>query len=151
MLPLFETKEARFRGAYKVFAFTVFVGIFFIWVYRLTHIPRAGEQGRCAWIGMFMAELCFGLYWILTQSCRFKVVYNHPFKERLSNRLELSLSLSLSPIHLGENCSHEYRESFILMQLPTLFIYLFSCFFLSLFFIIFFKLATHHHGDQLIQ
>ncbi|KAK4575698.1 hypothetical protein RGQ29_026600 [Quercus rubra] len=86
MLPLFETKEARFRGAYKVFAFTVFVGIFFIWVYRLTHIPRAGEQGRWAWIGMFMAELCFGLYWILTQSCRFKVVYNHPFKERLSNR-----------------------------------------------------------------
>uniref|UniRef100_A0A7N2R8K6 Cellulose synthase-like protein E1 n=1 Tax=Quercus lobata TaxID=97700 RepID=A0A7N2R8K6_QUELO len=64
MLPLFETKEARFRGAYKVFAFTVFVGICLIWVYRLTHIPRAGEQGRWAWI----------------------VVYNHPFKERLSNR-----------------------------------------------------------------
>nr|POF22859.1 cellulose synthase-like protein e6 [Quercus suber] len=52
----------------------------------LTHIPRAGEQGRWAWIGMFMAELWFGLYWILTQPCRFKVVYNHPFKERLSNR-----------------------------------------------------------------
>ncbi|KAF3973686.1 hypothetical protein CMV_002921 [Castanea mollissima] len=86
MLPLFETKEARFRGAYKVLAFTVFVGICLIWAYRLTHIPRAGEQGRWAWIGMFMAELCFGLYWILTQSCRFKVVYNHPFKERLSNR-----------------------------------------------------------------
>ena len=27
LLPLFETKEARFRGAYKVFASTVFVGI----------------------------------------------------------------------------------------------------------------------------
>ncbi|XP_075671540.1 cellulose synthase-like protein E6 isoform X2 [Castanea sativa] len=86
LLPLFETKEARFRGAYKVFASTVFVGICLIWVYRLTHIPRAGEQGRWAWIGMFMAELWFGLYWILTQSCRFKVVYNYPFKERLSSR-----------------------------------------------------------------
>nr|XP_023881643.1 cellulose synthase-like protein E6 isoform X2 [Quercus suber]POF22855.1 cellulose synthase-like protein e6 [Quercus suber] len=85
-LPLFETKEARFRGAYKVFASTVFVGICLIWVYRLTHIPRVGEQGRWAWIGMFMAELSFGLYWMLTQSCRFKVVYNHPFKERLSYR-----------------------------------------------------------------
>nr|XP_023881406.1 cellulose synthase-like protein E6 [Quercus suber]POF22860.1 cellulose synthase-like protein e6 [Quercus suber] len=86
LLPLFETKEARFRGAYKVFASTVFVGICLIWVYRLTHIPRAGEQGRWAWIGMFMAELWFGLYWILTQSCRFKIVYNYPFKERLSYR-----------------------------------------------------------------
>uniref|UniRef100_A0A2N9FQH4 Glycosyltransferase 2-like domain-containing protein n=1 Tax=Fagus sylvatica TaxID=28930 RepID=A0A2N9FQH4_FAGSY len=85
-IPLFETKEARFRGAYKVFASTVFVGICLIWVYRLTHIPRAGEQGRWAWIGMFMVELWFGLYWIITQSCRFKVVYNYPFKERLSYR-----------------------------------------------------------------
>ena len=37
LLPLLETKEARFRGAYKVFAYTVFVGICLIWVYRLTH------------------------------------------------------------------------------------------------------------------
>ena len=93
-LPLFETKEARFRGAYKVFVSTVFVGICLIWVYRLTHIPRAGEKGRWAWIGMFMAELWFSFYWILTQSSRFKVVYNYPFKERLSYRLELSPPLS---------------------------------------------------------
>ena len=38
-------QEARFRGAYKVFASTMFVGICVIWVYRLTHIPRVGEQG----------------------------------------------------------------------------------------------------------
>ncbi|GMY30930.1 cellulose synthase-like protein E6 [Fagus crenata] len=90
-LPLFETKEARFRGAYKVFVSTVFVGICLIWVYRLTHIPRAGEKGRWAWIGMFMAELWFSLYWILTQSSRFKVVYNYPFKERLSYRYKEKL------------------------------------------------------------
>ena len=93
-LPLFETKEARFRGAYKVFVSTVFVGICLIWVYRLTHIPRAGEKGRWAWIGMFMVELWFGLYWIITQSSRFKVVYNCPFKERLSYRLARPLFLS---------------------------------------------------------
>uniref|UniRef100_A0A2N9FRD3 Cellulose synthase-like protein E6 n=1 Tax=Fagus sylvatica TaxID=28930 RepID=A0A2N9FRD3_FAGSY len=88
ILPLFETKEARFRGAYKVFASTVFVGICLIWVYRLTHIPSAGQHGRWAWIGMFMAELWFGLYWIITQSTRFSVIYNYPFKERLSYRYQ---------------------------------------------------------------
>jgi hypothetical protein len=85
--PLFETKEGRFRGAYKVFASTVFVGICLIWVYRLTHIPTAAAEedhddddeplaGRYwAWIGVFMAELCFGLYWIVS---------HHPFKQMLS-------------------------------------------------------------------
>jgi hypothetical protein len=96
--PLFETKEGRFRGAYKVFASTVFVGICLIWVYRLTHIPAAAAEedhddddkpaaGRyCAWIGVFMAELCFGLYWIVTQSVRLNPVSHHPFKQRLSDR-----------------------------------------------------------------
>ncbi|KAE8098880.1 hypothetical protein FH972_016912 [Carpinus fangiana] len=69
--PLFETKEGRFRGAYKVFASTVFV---------------AGRYW--AWIGMFMAELCFGLYWIVTQSVRLNPVSHHPFKQRLSYRYE---------------------------------------------------------------
>lgn len=97
-LPLFETKEARFRGAYKLFASTVFVGICFIWVYRVTHIPAgAEEQGRWAWIGMLMAELWFGLYWILTQSVRVNVTYRYPFKDRLSY-IRLALSLSLSPL-----------------------------------------------------
>ncbi|KAJ7960953.1 Cellulose synthase [Quillaja saponaria] len=83
VLPLFETKEARFRGVYKLFASTIFVSICLIWLYRLTNIPRAGEHGRWAWIAMF-----FGLYWILTQSLRWNVVYQHPFNERLSHRYE---------------------------------------------------------------
>ncbi|KAB1215041.1 Cellulose synthase-like protein E1 [Morella rubra] len=49
-LPLFETKEARFRGAYKLFASTVFVGICFIWVYRVTHPSRGDGLGLvCRW------------------------------------------------------------------------------------------------------
>lgn len=85
-LPLFESKRARFRGIYRVFASTIFVGVCLIWVYRLTNIPRAGERGRWAWIGMLMAEFWFGLYWIITQSVRWSVTYRQPLKNRLSQR-----------------------------------------------------------------
>lgn len=84
--PLYETKEARHKVAYKLFASTIFVGICLIWVYRLKHIPSAGEGGRWAWIGMFAAEFWFGLYWIITQSVRWNVIYRRTFKENLANR-----------------------------------------------------------------
>ncbi|KAK9269762.1 hypothetical protein L1049_001540 [Liquidambar formosana] len=85
-LSLFETKEARGRVAYKLFSSTIFMGICLIWVYRLINIPRSGEEGRWAWIGLFVAEFWFGLYWIVTQSVRWNVVYRYPFKERLLHR-----------------------------------------------------------------
>ncbi|KAK9269308.1 hypothetical protein L1049_001079 [Liquidambar formosana] len=85
-LPLFVTKEAKGRAAYKLFASTILVGICLIWVYRFTHLPRAGEEGRWAWIGLSVAELWFGLYWIITQSVRWNVVYRYPSKEKLLNR-----------------------------------------------------------------
>ncbi|KAF5479078.1 hypothetical protein F2P56_005582 [Juglans regia] len=91
-LALFETKEARFRGAYRLFASTVVVGICLIWVYRLSHLPRsAHDQGRWAWIGLFLADVCFSLFWIFTQSVRCNVVYRYPFKDRLSHRYEEKL------------------------------------------------------------
>lgn len=95
---LFETKEARFRSIYMVFASTIMVGICLIWLYRLKNvIPRTAgyhdhddhqpaERKSWAWIGMFMAEVGFGLYWIVTQSVRWNVIHFHPFKDRLSNR-----------------------------------------------------------------
>ncbi|KAL2523792.1 Cellulose synthase-like protein E1 [Abeliophyllum distichum] len=52
------------------------------------HIPRTGEAGRYAWIGMFISEVLFGLYWIITQSVRWNVVYRYPFKDTLSRRYE---------------------------------------------------------------
>ncbi|EXB51025.1 Cellulose synthase-like protein E6 [Morus notabilis] len=95
---LFETREARFRGIYRVFASTIMVGICLIWFYRLKNIiPRTtgyhddhqpAEGRRWAWIGMFMAEVGFGLYWIITQSVRWSLIHFYPFKERLSNRYE---------------------------------------------------------------
>ncbi|KAL7186772.1 hypothetical protein ACSBR2_028488 [Camellia fascicularis] len=85
-LPLFETRVGKkSRVAYRIFGITVFIGICMIWVYRLTHIPTV-EQGRWAWIGMFMAELWFGFYWIITLSVRLNVTYRYPFKHRLITR-----------------------------------------------------------------
>ncbi|XVE80562.1 hypothetical protein DITRI_Ditri14bG0150100 [Diplodiscus trichospermus] len=83
-LPLFETKEAKGRLDFRLFSFTIFIGICLIWVYRLTNIPRAGERGRWVWIGMFMAELGFGFYWIFTQAVRWNVDQCYPLKQRLS-------------------------------------------------------------------
>ncbi|KZV56351.1 hypothetical protein F511_00348 [Dorcoceras hygrometricum] len=81
---LFETKVAKGRALYKLFSSTILVGIILIWIYRLVHIPRTGEPGRYAWFGMFFSEFLFGLYWIITQSGRWNVVYRTPFKEKLS-------------------------------------------------------------------
>ncbi|KAK3200012.1 hypothetical protein Dsin_023427 [Dipteronia sinensis] len=94
--PLFETKEAKGRAAYKLFAGTIMVGICLIWLYRIVQvIPRGGgdhdydQEGRSwARIGMFMAELGFGFYWIITQPVRFNVRYRLPFIDRLSSRYE---------------------------------------------------------------
>ena len=98
-LPLFETKLVKGNVAYKIYAITVFVGICLIWLYRFMHIPRAQEPARWAWIGMFMAELWFGFYWIITQSVRWNVTRRYPFKKTLMSRSSLSLSLSLSLSH----------------------------------------------------
>ncbi|KAL5972447.1 hypothetical protein ACLOJK_041702 [Asimina triloba] len=43
--PLFETKEARGRIAYKMFAISVFAGVCMIWAYRVTHLPKEGSGG----------------------------------------------------------------------------------------------------------
>ncbi|XP_058112687.1 cellulose synthase-like protein E2 isoform X3 [Magnolia sinica] len=85
-LPLFETKEAKGRIAFKIYAISVFVGVCMIWVYRATHVPKEGL--RWAWFCMFGAEIWFGIYWIFTQSARWRPVYRSTFKERLSHRYE---------------------------------------------------------------
>ncbi|KAF7142065.1 hypothetical protein RHSIM_Rhsim06G0230800 [Rhododendron simsii] len=85
-LPLFETEVSKGKLAYRVYAVTVLIGICSIWVYRSIKTPTAEEHGRWAWIGMFMAELWFGFYWIITLSVRWNVTHRYPFKDRLINR-----------------------------------------------------------------
>ncbi|CAL5410300.1 unnamed protein product [Camellia sinensis] len=89
-LPLFETKAAKGRMAYMVYAVSVMIGISLICVYRLIHFPSPsqGRLQRWAWMGSFMAELWFTLYWLITQSVRFKPIYRFTFKHRLSQRYE---------------------------------------------------------------
>lgn len=87
---LFETERGKGRKAYKVFATTVLVSIIWIWIYRATQAPPAGYRSW-GWIGMFAAELWFGLYWILTQSVRWSPTYRRTFKQRLSQRYENEL------------------------------------------------------------
>ncbi|XP_058115292.1 cellulose synthase-like protein E6 [Magnolia sinica] len=87
-LPLFETREATGRIAYRLYVICMFLGICMIWAYRATHIPRKGEEGRWVWIGVFAAEVWFGFYWIITQSVRWNRVDRSTFKERLSQRYE---------------------------------------------------------------
>ncbi|XP_038974139.1 cellulose synthase-like protein E6 [Phoenix dactylifera] len=88
---LFETKQAKGRLAYKLFACSMLVGICSIWLYRATHAPGWGEEGRWAWMGIFAAELWFGFYWIITQSVRWNPIYRFTHPEKLSQRDEAEL------------------------------------------------------------
>ncbi|KAL3851125.1 hypothetical protein ACJIZ3_013007 [Penstemon smallii] len=83
-LPLFETKKAKCSLIYKVYSTSIFVSIIFIWVYRATD----DENGK---LGIFAAEVWFGLYWILTRSLRWNRVYRNTFKDKLSIRFENDL------------------------------------------------------------
>ncbi|KAJ9690008.1 hypothetical protein PVL29_012597 [Vitis rotundifolia] len=89
-LPLFETKVAKGRNLFKCYAASVFVGIIFICVYRAIHFPAANGQvlRRWAWIGLFLSELWFSLYWFVSQFSRWNPIYRYTFKDRLSQRYE---------------------------------------------------------------
>ncbi|KAI8557453.1 hypothetical protein RHMOL_Rhmol04G0012200 [Rhododendron molle] len=91
VLPLFETRRAEGRILYRPFAASVFVGIVAVWAYRASHMPGPGEDGRFGWIGLSLAELWFGLYWLLTQALRWNRLHRSTFKDRLSQRYENEL------------------------------------------------------------
>ncbi|KAL2316639.1 hypothetical protein Fmac_030515 [Flemingia macrophylla] len=85
---LFESRRDRGRHIRRLFSFSVFVAICFIWAYRLAHIP---EHGKWAWLGLFAAELWSSLYWLLGQALRWNLIFRKPFNTRLSQRYENSL------------------------------------------------------------
>ncbi|KAL2483904.1 Cellulose synthase-like protein E1 [Forsythia ovata] len=86
-LPLFETRSAKGRLLYWLYAVTVFLGVISMCAYRVRHFP-AQELKRWVWIAVFMAELWNALYWLITQSVRCSPVYRYTFKDRLSQRYE---------------------------------------------------------------
>ncbi|PIA26457.1 hypothetical protein AQUCO_09300038v1 [Aquilegia coerulea] len=88
-LPLFETKEAKFKNAYRLFLISMFIGICMIWVYRITQILFDDDvEERLVWMLLFLSELWFGFYWVITKSARWNRVYRYAFRDRLSHRYE---------------------------------------------------------------
>ncbi|XVF77061.1 hypothetical protein PTKIN_Ptkin14bG0009600 [Pterospermum kingtungense] len=69
---LFETKKAKGIAIYRLFASEAYTKRSRIW--------------EMVWIGLFVAELWFGFYWILTQAHRWNPSHRYTFKDRLSNR-----------------------------------------------------------------
>ncbi|CAM8985987.1 unnamed protein product [Rhodiola kirilowii] len=95
-LPLFETKPFRGRKLFRLYALSVFVGICFIGVYRVMNIQTMLQVGSSklelwAWIGTFLSELWFALYWISTVVVRWNPIYRRSFNDRLSTRYEKEL------------------------------------------------------------
>ena len=83
---LFETKKAKGRLINKLFAGSILISIIVVWVYRITHIRSKDDEGRWVWVGLFVAEIWFTFYWILTQVLRWNLVFRTTFKDRLSLR-----------------------------------------------------------------
>ena len=87
-LPLFETKSVKGRTQFRLFGATIFIAICSIFVYRVSYMPPK-EQGPVrswAWIGLFLSELWFTLYWFITFFIRWNLIYRYTFKDRLSLR-----------------------------------------------------------------
>ncbi|KAL5574867.1 hypothetical protein UlMin_016566, partial [Ulmus minor] len=87
-LPLFGTYPAKGRVPFRVFAATIFTGICLIFVYRTRFMPAKEEEGRRAWIGLFLTEIWFTIYWFITLVVRWNPIYRHTYKDRLSIRYD---------------------------------------------------------------
>ncbi|KAL5575813.1 hypothetical protein UlMin_017512, partial [Ulmus minor] len=86
--PLFGTYPAKGRVPFRVFAATIFTGICLIFVYRTRFMPAKEEEGRGAWIGLFLTEIWFTIYWFITLVVRWNPIYRHTYKDRLSIRYD---------------------------------------------------------------
>lgn len=87
--PLFVAKPGKERTCRRVVACSMFVGILLILIYRWTHIPAGGKLERLVWIGMFVSEIWFGFYYVLTQSTRWSPLHYSTFTDKLSQRYHL--------------------------------------------------------------
>jgi hypothetical protein len=96
--PLFATERPKRMVAYRLYAGTIFAGILLIWVYRATHIPpREGNSlGWRASLGLLVADVLFGLYWVLTLSVRLNPIRRTTFKDRLAERWVANLRCLLA-------------------------------------------------------
>ncbi|XP_074292898.1 cellulose synthase-like protein E1 [Silene latifolia] len=87
-MALFESEQGKGRLKQRVCATSILIAICLVWIYRVRNIPETGVEGRFGWIALFVAEIWFTFYWLLTQLLRSYCVYRYPFKDRLSSRHE---------------------------------------------------------------
>ncbi|PPD82156.1 hypothetical protein GOBAR_DD20916 [Gossypium barbadense] len=85
-VPLFETRQVKGRILFRCIAASILLGICFIIMYRIRYFPVGGKAERWTWIGLFLSELWFSFYWLLTTVCRWNAVIRIPFIHRLSQR-----------------------------------------------------------------
>nr|KJB44618.1 hypothetical protein B456_007G261400 [Gossypium raimondii] len=85
-VPLFKTKQVRGRIFFRCIAASIFLGICFIVMYRVMFFPVGGKAERWTWIGLFLSELWFCIYWFFTTVSRWNSVYRLPYIDRLSQR-----------------------------------------------------------------
>ncbi|XP_016723288.1 cellulose synthase-like protein E1 isoform X4 [Gossypium hirsutum] len=85
-VPLFETRQVKGRILFRYIAASILLGICFIIMYRIRYFPVGGKAERWTWIGLFLSELWFSFYWLLTTVCRWNAVIRIPFIHRLSQR-----------------------------------------------------------------
>ena len=85
-LPLFETRPARGLVLFRLYVASIFIGICFIWFFRVSYFPVEGKTERWAWVGIFLAELWFSFYFFITLVVRWNPVFRYTFKNRLSSR-----------------------------------------------------------------
>ncbi|CAO2835694.1 unnamed protein product [Amaranthus hypochondriacus] len=88
--PLFETKQSKGRLIYRAFAISQFVAISGILLYRVTKKDEQSQAGL-GWMVVFVSEIWYAFYWILTQVLRWNCTYRYTFKDRLSLRYEKDL------------------------------------------------------------
>ncbi|MCL7034144.1 hypothetical protein MKW94_000956 [Papaver nudicaule] len=91
---LFETKKANLAQLVirRLFSISILTSICLVWFYRFNYFPtstaaevdehKLGTR-RWIWIGLFLAEIWFGFYWILTQALRWNQIFRHPLRDRL--------------------------------------------------------------------
>ncbi|KAK8504573.1 hypothetical protein V6N13_064005 [Hibiscus sabdariffa] len=85
-VPLFETKQVKGRILFRSIAASILLGICFICTYRLRFFPVGGKAERLAWIGLFLSELWFSVYWFLISVSRWDSVHRIPYVHRLTQR-----------------------------------------------------------------
>ncbi|WOG91926.1 hypothetical protein DCAR_0311181 [Daucus carota subsp. sativus] len=77
----------------RAFAGSTSLAILSVWLYRCFYFVYDYQSHAHAlvWIGMFAAEVWFGLCWLLTQASRWNLIYRRTFKDKLSYRHEKEL------------------------------------------------------------